>query len=171
MAFKDLADFLVVEPVVLPIRGKEYAFPGSVSARLWLQLNNIKEQLELAGRAEAEGKDFSPDQEAISDESEGEMMAEMFGGVDEEMVADGCNSVELDRVKHTLIAYHLSGGNLSAAEAVWERSGKAPASNRAARRSKTTGQSRRPASPATSAGQTAPTETAPPGEPSSDTGN
>jgi hypothetical protein len=172
MAFKDLADFLVVEPVVLPIRGKAYAFPGSVSARLWLQLNVIKEQLELAARAEAEGEDFEPDREAISDETEGEMMAEMFGGVDAEMVADGCSSAELDRVKHTLIAFHLSGGNLTAAEAVWEQSGKAPAPNREARRKKT---SVKPAPPAPSlASSSEPresAETAQPGELSLATGS
>ena len=174
MAFRDLAEFLVVKPVVLPIRGKEYAFPGSVSARLWMQINVIKEQLELASRAEAEGREFEPNAEAMSDETEAEMMAEMFGGVDSEMVADGCSSVELDRVKHTLIAYHLSGGNLTTATAVWEQSGKAPAPNREARRKKAPAKTAPPElSPASSSEkrETAAAETEPHGALSLATGS
>ncbi len=123
MSFRDLDEFLSVEPIVLPIRGTAYSFPGEISARTWLRLQRVWQTIERAG---------DPDAEAVSDFDEAQLMAEMFGGVDEQMAADGVTSAEIKRVFVTLMAYHLSGRE--AAENVWNNSGEAVAPNRAARR-------------------------------------
>jgi len=136
MAFKDLGEFLVVEPLVLPIRGKEYSFPGEISARSWLMVQRIGEKYERARRAKEVGQEVDPDEEVLSDQDEGILRAEMFGGVDEQMAADGLSSGHMERVFQTLIAFHLSGRE--AAEAVWQAQGEAKAPNREQRRSATT---------------------------------
>ena len=46
MAFKDLDEFFVIKPIRLPIRGKVYEFPGSVSGRTGLLLHRMTEQVE-----------------------------------------------------------------------------------------------------------------------------
>lgn len=168
MAFRDLDEFLVVEPVVLPIRGRDYAFPGSVSARVWLQLQSMSEQMQAASRAAAAGEEFDPDNEVLSDIDEAAMMSEMLGGVQDEMVAAGLSSAHIRAAFYTLIAWHLSGEE--AAEAVWNaqgNGGKAAAPNRAARRKKSPPASSRASSNAVpkSAAQL------PPGEASSETGS
>ena len=166
MAFRDLDEFLVVKPIVLPIRGRDYAFPGSVSARVWLQLQSLLEQMQGAARAQAAGEDYDPDEEALSDVDEAAMMHEMLGGVQDEMVADGLTSAHIRAAFYTLIAWHLSGQE--AAEAVWNAQGdvgKVAAPNRAARRKSPTAPSRASSS---AAKKTAATLSA--GEPSSDTG-
>jgi hypothetical protein len=129
MAFRDLDDFLVVKPVVLPIRGKDYAFPGEISARSWLLLQSVAEKLQ---QAQASGGEFDPDEQTVSDADEADLREELLGGVDEEMVADGLTSAHIKAVFYALIAYHLSG--LEAAEAVWNAQGEAPAPSREARR-------------------------------------
>lgn len=123
MSFRDLSEFLSVEPIVLPIRGKEYSLPGEISARSWLRLQRVWQAMGAAS---------DPGAEAVSDFDEATLMAEMFGGVDEQMAADGVTSAEIKRVFVTLMAYHLSGRD--AAEAAWDNSGEAVAPNRAARR-------------------------------------
>jgi hypothetical protein len=167
MSFRDLDEFLTVEPIVLPIRGKEYRFPGSVSARVWLQLQALSEQMQQAKRAATRGDDFEPDAEALSDMDEAAMMAEMLGGVQAEMVEDGLTSAHIRAAFHTLIAWHLSGQE--AAEAVWAAQGKAPAPDPAARRAKPAGRSAPRGSHAPSSCQ-APDETTSPGGGSSNTG-
>ena len=134
MAFRDLDEFLVVEPLVLPIRGKQYALPGEVSAKLWLQLQRFNEQIQHAQRAAETGEEYDPDEVALNDEDQATMMREMLGDVEAEMVADGCTSTEIRVVFFTCIAFHLSGRE--AAEAVWDAQGEAPSPERATRRSK-----------------------------------
>ncbi len=136
MAFRDLGDFLVVEPVVLPIRGKEYSFPGEISARAWLRLQRLSELLQAAKQ-----DGFVASDTAVDDEEEADLMGEMLGGVENQMMDDGCTSQEIKAVFYTLIAYHLSG--VEAAEVVWNSAGETPAPNRAARRSKAPAKSTR----------------------------
>ena len=127
MAFRDLQEFLSVKPVLLPIRGKTYAFPGDISAAAWLRLQTVGDRLR--------GDDS--DAEAVSDADEANLRAEMFGDAAAEMVADGCTGAEMQAVFVTLISYHLAGRSLEAAELVWSAQGEASAPNRTARRSKT----------------------------------
>lgn len=134
MAFRDLDEFLQVEPLALPIRGKVYEFPGEVSAWAWLLTQRVGERFEKARRAREAGLELDPDEEVLSDMDEGRLRAEMFGGVEEEMIADGLTSEHMKRVFYALVAYHLSGRE--AAEAVWNGQGEAKAPNRAVRRAK-----------------------------------
>lgn len=173
MAFRDLDEFLVVEPIVLPIRGKAYAFPGSVSARTWLRLQRINEKM-TAVRA---GQDVDPDDEVASDVDEQDMMAEMMGDVQDEMIDDGLTSAHIKAVFYTLIAFHLSGQ--AAAEAVWEAQGAGElegkaSPNRAERRHPAPPVGTRPTkglSPASSSGVKKTKATSSVGDASSNTGD
>jgi hypothetical protein len=121
MAFRDLSEFLTVETLDLPIRGKVYRFPGEISARSWLLVQRVGEQFQAAARAKAKGEDYSPEAEVLDDTSYAELSAELFGGVDAEMAADGLTSAHVKLAFATLLAYHLSGRD--AAEAVWNAGG------------------------------------------------
>jgi hypothetical protein len=161
MAFRDLDEFLVVRPIVLPIRGKDYAFPGEVSARSWLMLQRMNEQTNAVLRGE-----LGPETEAASDNDEAGLRAEMFGDTAAEMVADGLTSAHMDAVYYTLLAHHLSGP--ATAQVVWEAQGEAGAPNRQDRRHPPAAKPSRPrGSRATS---NDPKKPAPVGEPSSSTG-
>ncbi len=127
--FRDLSEFLTVEPIRLPIRGKEYQFPGEISARSWLLL----QRLDAGARRARRDPDYDPAAEMLSDVDQDALMAELFGGTDEQMVEDGCTSSEIQRTFITLMAYHTVGREL--AEAVWRGDpGEFVAPNRAARR-------------------------------------
>jgi hypothetical protein len=168
MSFRDLDEFLVVEPLVLPIRGKEYSFPGSVSARVWLQLQSMSEQMQLQQDAARRGEDYAPDNELVNDTDEAAMRAEMFGDAEQEMVDDGLSSAHIKAVFFTLIAFHLSGRE--AAEVVWDAQGGSAAPNRAQRRS----QSKKQPPAASRASSSAPRSsraTSSAGTPSSSTGD
>jgi len=161
MAFRDLDDFLVVEPVKLPIRGKVYEFPGEISARTWLLLQSVAEK---AQQAQLSGDEKAMEEVAIPDDVEANLKRELLGDAEAEMVADGLTSTHMKAVMVTLMAYHLEGRE--AAELVWDAQGKAPSPNRAGRRHPT-----KPArSRASHAGSTAPT-TAAPGTASSKSGS
>lgn len=125
MAFRDLAEFLTVSPLVLPIGGKDYAFPGDVSGESWLLLERIGQKMRFGG---------DPDEVAMTSEQESALKAEMYGTTRDEMIADDCSGAQLDAVFQTLLSYHLSDRNLEVAEAVWNAQGEAPAPNRTARR-------------------------------------
>ena len=135
MAFRDLNEFLIVEPLVLPIRGKEYTFPGQISAPIWLKLQSIGEQVQDAVSARDKGEDFEPDVEAISDMDQESLMAEFCGGPQTmKKIIKGLTSEEFKHVLSTLMVYHMSGSR-ELAEAIWNQEGELPAPNRAARRS------------------------------------
>jgi len=61
-AFRDLDEFLVVEPIELPIKGKVYSFPGEISARAWLLLQTVAERMQAAQRAEQAGQPVDLDE-------------------------------------------------------------------------------------------------------------
>ena len=128
MAFRDLDEFLTVKPLVLPIGGKQYAFPGDVGGESWLLLERVGQTMRFGG---------DPNEVAFTSEQEDALKAEMYGQARDEMIADGCTGAQLDAVFQTLLYYHLSDRNLEAAERVWNAQGEAPAPNRAERRRKT----------------------------------
>ena len=132
MAFRDLEEFLVVEPLELPIRGKLYRFPGEISARAWLLVQRLGEKYERARRAREAGRPIDPEEEVLSDLDEGALRSEMFGDAQGEMIADNLTSEHMKRVFYVLIAFHLSGRE--AAEAVWNQAGELKAPNREVRR-------------------------------------
>jgi len=169
MAFRDLDEFLVVEPFVLPIRGREYAFPGAggISARTWLQMQALSDQVVKVQRAAADGDEQALDAEALSDVDQAAIRKEIFGGLEDELVEAGLTGAHMDIIFGTLMAFHLSGRE--AAETVWNAQGKAPAPNRAARR-KSPAKSRTVASRASSNAAPRSVETSPPGGPSSEAG-
>ena len=136
MAFRDLDDFPAVKPLVLPIRGKEYSFPGDISARTWLKVQALAPQINAAIKSGMEGEDYDVDAEVLSDMDQNELMEELCGDTLKEMLADGLMGAHLKAVLATLIAFHLSG-NRMIAEAVWNNQGEAPAPNRASRRKTT----------------------------------
>lgn len=166
MAFEDLNDFLVVKPKTLPVGGKLYEFPGAVSGEVWLQMQALSEQLQRAQRAAAQGKDYDPDAQALSDVDETAMRKEVLADGEAEMIADGLNSTQIGTVFQTLIFWHLSGEET--AERVWRAGGEVPTPNRAARRKKTPAKSIQ--SPASQDGSTVPKETEEAGEKSSSIG-
>lgn len=129
MTFKDLDEFLSVDPVEIPIRGKTYSFPGEISARAWLLVQKL-------GSAYGAAKDgqIDTDEIALTDGEEVDLQAELFGGIEREMAADGVTSGELKLVFGTLVIYHLT--DQATAEKFWDARGEAPAPNREARRTK-----------------------------------
>lgn len=131
MPFRDLDEFLVVPTFDLPIRGKTYRFPGTISAKAGLML----QRLELTA-AKADGVEDAQ-QQALAEldpEQPIDLDREVMGDVRAEMVADGLTQAHIQHTFMTLLIWHLHGQE--AAERVWERKqpGEAPAPNRAARR-------------------------------------
>jgi hypothetical protein len=125
MQFRDLDEILgLAKPLVLPIRGKEYSFPGEISADLWLKVQRLGAVAQKSARGEEVDTNVEIDQDAF--------MAELCGPTLDEMRADGVTSEQIKRVFATLVAYHSSGAEL--ALAVWNGQGEAPAPNRAQRR-------------------------------------
>lgn len=132
MAFQELTEALGAAPIELPIQGKVYAFPGSISGRAWLLMQKMVGAVEASARAQAAGEDYDLDQEALPDYEYSELHAELLGGVDAEMIADGLGSAELDLVFRTLLIYHMSGRDM--AETYWNARGEVQAPNRTQRR-------------------------------------
>jgi hypothetical protein len=161
MAFRDLDEFLVVPPLVLPIRGKRYEFPGAISARSWLLLQRVSNRI---------GDASAPEDEVLSEAEELELRAEMFGGIEPQMIEDGLSTEHIRVTFYTLLAFHLSGRD--AAELYWNAQGEAPASSRTTRRQETTKSTR---SRGSTAGSTSPktrrAKAASPGAKSSATGS
>ena len=164
MTFPDLSEVYVAEPFVLPIRGKQYAFPGEISARSMVRLMRLTADMREAQRDAQGGQEGVDARELLSDEDEADVRRQLFGGLEDELVADNCTPSELRIVFFTLIAFHLYG--TETAEAIWNNAGKAPAPKRTTRRSKTPAKStRRRGSPTGST-----SHPAPPGRKSSRTG-
>jgi hypothetical protein len=165
MAFRELDEFLTAPPIVLPIHGKLYSFPGSISARSMLRLQTLQEQVNRILNEDG----LADGEEMVSDEEQKQLEAELFGGLKDEML-DLMNSEQLKTLFGTLISYHLNG--LEQAEAVWNSQGEAAAPNRETRRA--TGSTKSTRSRGSRSGSTTPrkraAKTAPVGKPSSDTG-
>jgi len=129
MAFRDLNEFLTAEPLVLPIRGKDYEFPGEISGRSWLMLQRLGA---VADKARAEGEDFDPGVEVLNDLDQAELMSELFGDAFDELGDDDPGSMAMNIIFPTLMIYHLK--DKETAEEFWNAAGNPPAPNRAAKR-------------------------------------
>lgn len=135
--FKDLDEFFKIKPIQLPIRGKVYKFPGSVSGRTGLLLHRMTE---MAERVMAGKEPSGMEQELLDDGEELNLRAEVFGSTEQEMIDDGLPSVFIDHVFKTLIVYHQYGEDV--AMAVWEDvpgAPKAPRDRKAKSRKATSG--------------------------------
>lgn len=134
MSFRDLDDFLVVTPIKLPIKGKDYQFPGSISARSGLLLQRIAAAAERAKADILDGKTSTLDlaAEVLNDEEETDLRSEVMGGTEQLMADDGLTTAHTTHVFRTLLTWHMAGPE--AAAVAWERQGEAPAPNRATRR-------------------------------------
>ena len=123
MPFRDLAEFQVVRPLVLPIRGKKYAFPGDISARGLLQLQRLEDQIAKIGA----GVEIAAEDGMTNAELDA-LEGELFGDLKQQMIDDGCTSSQMKAVFWTLKHYHLSG--IEAAEKFWNSLGEAEAPDR-----------------------------------------
>jgi hypothetical protein len=147
-AFRDLDEFLIDEPIRLPIRGKTYEFPGSIPARTGLLLQRLGAAAEKASASIKAGTANATElaAEVFSDSEETDLRAEMMGDTEQQMADDGLTTAHTTHVFRTLMVWHMAGEE--AAMKAWEAVGPQPAPNRAARRaskaSATT--TRRPAS-------------------------
>jgi len=171
MAFRDFGDCPAVKPIVLPIRGKKYSFPGpgDISGRTWLRLQEIGGLTMQAAKAKASGEDFGLDAEVLSDLDQDALMAELCGETLQTMIDDGVTGAEIQNVLKTLMASHMFSEAM--AELVWNRQGEAMAPKRKARRGKAPAPSPSRGSHATSpAPPEAETEAAEAGETSSEIG-
>lgn len=164
--FRDLDEFLAVEPKVLPIRGKDYTFPPSISARSWLVLQDFAEKAQRASKATADGEEVDLDDVVIPDDVEDSLKEELLGDAEQEMIDDGLTSDHVRAVFMTLTAWHLQGRE--AAEMVWNRQGEVGAPNREARRRRNPAKS--PRLRGSHDGSTGPSKKARPGATSSKAG-
>lgn len=135
--FKDLDEFFKIQPIRLPIRGKTYEFPGSVSGRTGLLLHRMTEMAEQVRNGQTPE---APDQQVLDDAGEVKLREEIFGAAEREMIDDGLPSAFIDHVFHTLIVWHQFGEDV--AKAVWEDvpgAPKAPQDRKAKSRKGTSG--------------------------------
>ncbi|MEN6426100.1 MAG: hypothetical protein ABFE13_12095 [Phycisphaerales bacterium] len=115
MPFKELGAALKTEPLILPLGGKTYTFPGDLSAESWLLIRRV-------GQGTRFGTDAT---EPLTQAEEDRLMVEMFGDAMAEMLADGRTDNEMEFVHLTLLTFHLYGRD--AAEIRWNAQGEAEA--------------------------------------------
>lgn len=173
--FRDLDEFLVDKPIELPIRGKIYRFPGSVSARTGLLLQRmgaVAEQAHRHGSDPATAATETLDSELLDDAAEQDLRREIMGDAEVEMARDGLSTAHTGHVFRTLIVWHLAGED--AALQAWERLGNVTAPNREQRRAASKGSGTSTRRAGSTAGTTSrrkrPATAASPGRGSSSTG-
>jgi hypothetical protein len=117
MPFKDLDQLFKIQPIKLPIKGKVYEFPGSVSGRTGLLLHRMTEAVASMqdGRPLPEVDDGA---EILDDAEEVNLRAEVLGTTERQMIDDGLPKAFIDHVFKTLITWHQFGEDV--AKAVWE---------------------------------------------------
>ena len=134
MAFKDLGDWGSLDPLRLPLQGKTYTLPPVDS-----ELGPRLQALISFGAEVADGDKTTlsaKDRVVLDDFAEMELYQEILGDVYQEMVDDG---VPWPALKHAAMTSMFDAVfDRDTAEKYWESLGKAPAPNRAARRSRTT---------------------------------
>lgn len=125
MAFKDFGDPRRAKPIVLPIRGRDYTFPGSgdIAASTWLKLQDFGELTASAAVAKRDGKDVELDAELLTELDQRQLMRELCGDELQRMLDDGVSGNELRSVLKTLMAAHMFSEEL--AEMVWNQQGEA----------------------------------------------
>lgn len=119
MSFRDLGDLLAEQPVVLPIRGRAFTFPGSVSARQGLTLQRIQSIAIKAAKGE-----LPEDEPRFTDEEQEAILDALLGDQKEDLL-DYATSTEYALVCRTLYNHHLFGR--AVAEKVWNAQGEAEA--------------------------------------------
>lgn len=118
MQFKDYSQIKPPAPVRIPINGKTYEFPGTISSKAWVLLQRLSEQMQRVAFARATGQPVDLEAIVLDDVEYADVKAEVFGSTEAELIKDGVSSDVLKRLFQTLTAYHLSGAQ--AAKAVWE---------------------------------------------------
>jgi hypothetical protein len=156
-AFRDLDEFLIDEPIRLPIRGKTYSFPGSIPARTGLLLQRLGVAAE---KAKQDIKAGAADPTALaaevfSDSEETDLRGEIMGATEQEMADDGLTTAHTTHVFRTLMVWHMAGED--AAMKAWEAVGPQPAPNRAARRAASKASATTTKRPASTSGTSTPT--------------
>lgn len=133
MALKDLSEILA-DGHRLPIRGKTYFVP-SASAEAGIRFQGL---LTVAARAKG-AEDYKPSDDEkvlIEDAAELDLVNDVLGAeLVEEMKADGLPYEHLRTCAFYSLLHATQGEDV--AERFWESGGKAPAPNRAARRTAT----------------------------------
>ena len=152
--FRDLTEFLVVPPKSLPVGGRTYDFPGTISGAAGLLLQLVQARAREEARARDEGRTPEPDEDLPEDLAGIDLREELLGGVDRDMVRDGCTSAQIEHCFATLMTWHMAGED--AAHRFWtERAGGPPPPNRAARRA-SAGSGTATPSPASTSGTSSP---------------
>jgi hypothetical protein len=155
MSLRDLDEFLLDKPIELPIRGKLYRFPGSISATSGLLLQRLAATVEQAvadGAANVNGTALA--MEVLNDGQEKNLREEVMGDTEAQMAADGLSTAHTDHVFKTLLTWHMAGPE--AGEAAWEHQGEAPAPNRETRRKASKGSASTTKRPASTSGTSTP---------------
>jgi hypothetical protein len=132
MALKDLRA-AINGALKLPIGGAVYEV-APISAELGLQFQDL---MAIAAKAK-ENPDYTPDDddtEVINDAGEKGLYERALGPAHDRMIADGVTFAEL-KLAALYVIFHAVYGD-TFAEAYWASGGKAPAPNRAARRTET----------------------------------
>lgn len=117
MSFKDLDEFFAIQPIRLPIKGKTYSFPGSVSGRTGLLLHRMTEMAEEVKRASDAGEEPDFGEQVLDDAGETDLLKEVLGDAHQEMLDDGLPHAYIDHAFKTLIVHHQFGAEV--AEQVW----------------------------------------------------
>lgn len=100
------------DPLVLPIRGTEYAFSKSIPMRAGIML---VEAQAIVKSAAAEGRE--PDEQPFTAADEQQLRRDLIGDQWDRLLADGVHAAEVEHVYRTLVTWHLSGED--AARLVW----------------------------------------------------
>jgi hypothetical protein len=136
MALKDLRAALT-GILKLPIGGTVYEVPP-ISAELGLRFQDLMAIAAKAKKAQDAATQYTPDDadtEVMNDAGERDLYREALGPVYEQMIADGVTFAEL-KLASLYVMFHAIYGD-TFADAYWASGGKAPAPNRAARRTGT----------------------------------
>jgi hypothetical protein len=136
MALKDLRAALN-STHKLPIGGTVYEVPP-ISAELGLRFQNVMAVAAKAKQAQDANTEYTPDEsdvEVMNDAAEKDLYREALGPVYDQMVSGGVTFAEL-KLASLYVMFHAIYGE-TFADAYWASGGKAPAPNRAARRTAT----------------------------------
>lgn len=136
MALKDLRSALN-GTLKLPINGTTYEVQP-ISAAAGLRFQEIMAIAQKSQQAKAAGKDYTPaddDVEVLNDQAERDMYRDALGDAYDLMIEDGVQFAEL-KLAALYVTFHAVYGE-EFAETYWNAGGKAPARNRAERRTAT----------------------------------
>lgn len=119
--FPDLARFqqsVKREPIVLPVRGKEYSFPPDIPLDTGLTITRLREEVNKFTLAVLANQQPNPNAELLDDASEAKLILDLIGPETwAQMQTDGLTWADAEQVGRTLIAWHLYGEDR--ARAVW----------------------------------------------------